>query len=184
MPNLLRFLGLARNAGPDASEQADEALHPIVEALEGLEPKRARFFAAFTYVLARVAGADLRMEAEETESMVATLAELTGVPQDEARLVVQIASSRMDDLEATHNYLVTREFGKLSDAAEKIQLIECLYTVAAADGTITGDESNEVASIAEEIGLSRGDAIALRSRFREKLAEFRKLEGESPSAAD
>ncbi|MDG2332883.1 MAG: TerB family tellurite resistance protein [Myxococcota bacterium] len=184
MPNLLRFIGLGRNTGPSASEQADEALHPIVEALEGLKPERARFFAAFAYVLARVAGADLRMEAEETESMVATLAELTEVSQDEARLVVQIASARMDDLEATHNYLVTREFGKLSDTAEKIQLLECLYAVAAADGTITGDESNEVASIAEEIGLSRSDAVALRSRFRDKLAEFRKLEGERTSAKD
>jgi uncharacterized tellurite resistance protein B-like protein len=155
-----------------------------VEALEGLEPKRARFFAAFAYVLARVAGADLRVEAEETESMVATLAELTAISEDEARLAVRIASSRMDDLEATHNYLVTREFGKLSDTAEKIQLIECLYAVAAADGTITGDESNEVAGIAEEIGLSRPDAVALRSRFRDKLAEFQKLDGERGSAKD
>ena len=110
--------------------------------------------------------------------MVGTLSELTGIADSEARLVVQIASSRMEDLEATHNYLVTREFGQLSDTAEKIQLLECLYTVAAADGVITGDESNEVASIAEEIGLSRGDALALRSRFRDKLAEFRKLRGE------
>jgi hypothetical protein len=44
---------------------------------------------------------------------------------------------------------------------------------------ITGDESNEVVSIAEEIGLSRADAVALRSRFRDKLAEFRKLQGEN-----
>ena len=178
MPNLLRFLGSRRAAQLDRGQQADEALHPIVSALEGLEPERARFFAAFAYVLARVAGSDLRMEQSETESMVGTLSELTGIADSEARLVVQIASSRMEDLEATHNYLVTREFGQLSDTAEKIQLLECLYTVAAADGVITGDESNEVASIAEEIGLSRGDALALRSRFRDKLAEFRKLKGE------
>ncbi len=178
MPNLLRFLGSRRAAQFDRGEQADEALHPIASALEGLEPDRARFFAAFAYVLARVAGSDLRMEQSETDSMVATLSELTGIADSEARLVVQIACSSMEDLEATHNYLVTREFGRLSDTAEKIQLLECLYAVAAADGVITGDESNEVASIAEEIGLSRGDALALRSRFRDKLAEFRKLRGE------
>ena len=178
MPNLLRFLGIARNPERRDGEQADEALHPIVEALDGLDPERARFFAAFAYVLARVAGADLRMEAEETESMARTLAQLTDLPEQEAHLVVKIASARMDDLEATQNYLVTREFGKLSNAREKIQLLECLYTVAAADGTITGDESNEVASIAEEIGLSRSDATALRSRHRDKLAEFQKLGGE------
>lgn len=177
MPNLLRFLGMAEKPGP--GEQADEALHPIASALDGLDPERARFFAAFAYVLARVAGADLRMETSETDAMVDTLGELAGLGPDEARLVVEIACARMDDLEATHNYLVTREFGRLSNSREKIQLLECLYTVAAADGVITGDESNDVASIAEEIGLSRADAIALRSRFRDKLAEFRKLRGET-----
>jgi uncharacterized tellurite resistance protein B-like protein len=79
--------------------------------------------------------------------------------------------------------LVTREFGRLSDTGEKIQLLECLYAVAAADGVITGDETNEVASIAEEIGLSRADATALRSRFRDKLAEFQKLKGEAGSGS-
>ena len=179
MPNLLRFLGISRRSAPDKSQQADEALHPIVATLDGLDPDRARFFAAFAYVLARVAGADLQMESSETESMAATLAELTGISEGDARLVVDIACSRMDDLEATHNYLVTREFGRLSTPQEKIQLLECLYTVAASDGVITGDESNEVVSIAEEIGLSRADAVALRSRFRDKLAEFRKLQGEN-----
>ena len=178
MPKLLRFLGISPADPPDRSQQADEALDPIVEALEGLEPDRARFFAAFAYVLTRVAGADLQIEGSETESMVETLAELTGIAESEARLAIDIAGARMEDLEATHNYLITREFGKLSDTAEKIQLLECLYAVAAADGVITGDESNEVASIAQEIGLSRDDAIALRSRFRDKLAEFRQLRGE------
>jgi uncharacterized tellurite resistance protein B-like protein len=183
MPNLLRFLGIPRQSGSDPGEQADEALHPIASALDALDPDRARFFAAFAYVLARVAGADLQMDRSETDSMAETLAKLTGIPEDEARLVVEIACSRMDDLEASHNYLVTREFGRLSDTREKIQLLECLYAVAAADGVITGDETNEVASIAEEIGLSRADATALRSRFRDKLAEFRKLKGEGASAS-
>jgi uncharacterized tellurite resistance protein B-like protein len=184
MPNLLRFLGISRADAPNRSQQADEALDPIVEALEGLEPGRARFFAAFAYVLARVAGADLVIEPSETESMVETLSELTGIAEPEARLAIEIARARMEDLEASHNYLITREFGKLSETAEKIQLLECLYAVAAADGVITGDESNEVASIAEEIGLSRADAIALRSRFRDKLAEFRQLRGERRPGGD
>jgi uncharacterized tellurite resistance protein B-like protein len=109
---------------------------------------------------------------------------LTGIAEPEARLAIEIARARMEDLEASHNYLITREFGKLSETAEKIQLLECLYAVAAADGVITGDESNEVASIAEEIGLSRADAIALRSRFRDKLAEFRQLRGERRPGGD
>ena len=60
-----------------------------------------------------------------------------------------------------------------------LALLRCLFTVAAADGLITGDESNEIMSIGEEIGLARGDVMALRGEFRDSLAELRKLPGEN-----
>ncbi len=44
--------------------------------------------------------------------------------------------------------------------------------MAAADGSITGDESNEILQIADELGFTRPEAIALRSQFRDKLSEF------------
>ena len=49
MSKLLRFLGISQPSAPDKSEQADEALHPIVATLDGLDPDRARFFAAFAF---------------------------------------------------------------------------------------------------------------------------------------
>jgi hypothetical protein len=60
-------------------------------------------------------------------------------------------------------------------------LLRCLYTVAAADGIITGDEALEITNVAEEIGLERADVLALRSEFKDKLAEFQKLPGETDS---
>ena len=68
-----------------------------------------------------------------------------------------------------------------SEPAERLSLLRCLYIVAAADGVITGDESGEITNIAEEIGLNRTDVIALRSEFKDKLAEFQKLPGEDRS---
>ena len=175
MPNQLRFLGLA--APPNSADDTDEALNEIIRSLDALDPQRARFFASFAYVLARVAGADLRVDEREVESMQRVLIEVAGIPTDEARLAAEIARKQMDQLEASHNYLVTREFARMSDDTEKIQLLECLFTIAAADGTISGDESSEVLSIAEEIGLSRKDALAIRSQFRDRLSEFQNRRG-------
>ena len=44
--------------------------------------------------------------------------------------------------------------------------------MAAADGSISGVESNEILSIAEELGFTRPEANALRSAYKDKLSEF------------
>lgn len=177
MANLFRFLGKGGRAQPQ--DAAGEALAGIASELDEFQPDRARFFAAFAYLLARVAGADFRIQDDEVATMQQTLESVAGISAQESQLAVKIARTAMEDLGASHNYLVAREFGEQSTPEERLALLRCLYTVAAADGVITGDEAAEISSIAEEVGLGRSDVIALRSEFKDKLAEFRKLPGES-----
>ena len=177
MSSLLRFLGMGERAQPQ--DAAGEALKGIAGELDELEPNRARFFAAFAYLLARIAGADLRVQDDEVAAMEQALQNVAGVSARESRLALEIARTAMEDLGGSHNYLVAREFGQRSAPEERLALLRCLYTVAAADGVITGDEAVEITCIAEEIGLARADVVALRGEFKDKLAEFRKLPGES-----
>lgn len=176
MSLLLRFLGVSSET--PAEHLGHESVGRIAAALDGLPPDRARLYACFAYVLARVAGADLRVRADERAAMEETLVRCAGIPAAEARVVVDIAQGEVDRLGATNNYIVTREFGRLGTAEEKRQLIECLFAVAAADDVITGDESSEITLIAKEIGLAHAEVLAVRSHFREKLAELRPLRGE------
>lgn len=173
MSILLRILGIEDAKEEESAES--EALEAIAEALESLPPERARFYAAFAYLLARVAGADLKVEDGEVEEMQRILIEGAGIPAEEAQIVIQIAGSQVDDLGATHNYLVTRHFRQIGSEADKLRLLDCLFAVAAADDVITGQESNEIISIAQELGLGRAHALEARARFRDKLAEFRRL---------
>jgi len=56
----------------DAPEESESApLGETLLALDHLEPRRARFLAAFAYLLGRVARADLQMSTEETRAMEA-----------------------------------------------------------------------------------------------------------------
>ena len=61
--SILEFLGLRRtDERTDASESAEtETVRKIVDRLDHLEPERARFVAAFAYILSRVAHADLEI---------------------------------------------------------------------------------------------------------------------------
>jgi uncharacterized tellurite resistance protein B-like protein len=174
---LLRFLG---GKGAAAAGEGDsESVHRIAVRLEGLPPERARFVAAFAFVLARVAQADLRITETETAAMDRALGRVAGLDPGEAALAVEIAKSQARLFGGTENYVATREFRRLSDRDERTRLLECLFAVAAADGTISSGESAEILLIAEELGFLREEALALRARWRDQLGELRDLPGRS-----
>ena len=171
--SLLRFLGIAKSEpAPPAGET--RTVREIAAKLERLPAETARFLAGFAYVLARVANADLVIAEAEAEEMRRTVRLLASLSADEADLVVEIAKSQARLLGGTENYVVTREFRRITTPLQRAQLLECLYAVSAADGTISTAESREIANVAEELGFTRAEANALRTRYRDKLAEFQR----------
>jgi uncharacterized tellurite resistance protein B-like protein len=171
--SLLRFLGIAKPADTAGTGET-RSVREIAAKLERLPPETARHLAGFAYVLARVANADLVIADAESEEMRSTVRLLAGLSADEADLVVEIAKSQARLLGGTENYVVTREFRRTSTPLQRAQLLECLYAVTAADGTISSAESREIANVAEELGFTRAEANALRTRYRDKLAEFQR----------
>ena len=171
--SLLRFLGLGtRESSNDRDASETRTVRRIAAQLEALEPEVARFLAAFAYVLARVANADLEIDADETLEMQRIVEELGDLRPQEAALAVEIAKSQTRLMGGTENYLVTREFARVASREQRARLLQCLYAVAAADGSISSTESGEITSIAQELGFAREEANALRAQYRDKLAVF------------
>jgi uncharacterized tellurite resistance protein B-like protein len=168
--SLFRFLGFGEAPEKDRDAGDTESVRRIAAKLERLEPHRAKYLAAFAYVLARIANADLEIDAAETEVIERSLAATSDLSESEIALAVEIAKSQARLLGGTENYVVTREFRKNSTPEQRVQLLRCLYEVAAADGTISSIESSEIVGIAEELGFTRTEANALRSQYRAKLS--------------
>jgi hypothetical protein len=103
---LLRFFGVGDDTRSDTTET--ETLRRIAARLEQLPAERARFLAAFAYVLARVAHADLRITETETRAMEVAVADVAGLAPEETALAVEIAKSQARLLGGTENYVVTR----------------------------------------------------------------------------
>lgn len=173
MSGLLRFLGLAGSSASAVDRDATASVRQIAARLDGLDAPSARFLAAFAYVLARLAHADLSVDEEEAEEIRRRVVALSGLGEEQARVAVEIAQSQVEGLGGTANYRVTREFRAISSREQRVQLLQCLYAVAAADGTISTAESAEIVRIAEELGFAREEAIALRVAWRDQLAEFK-----------
>ncbi|MAE95687.1 MAG: hypothetical protein CL910_13610 [Deltaproteobacteria bacterium] len=169
--SLLRFLGLESKEERAKGETA--TVRAIAERLERLDDETAKFLAGFAYVLARVANADLEIAAEEADEIRRIVSELAELGSDEADLIVEIARSQARLLGGTENYVVTREFRESSTRAQRAKLLECLYAVAAADGTIAAEEAAEIMTIGEELGFTRAESNAYRSRYREQIPELR-----------
>jgi len=89
LPRLLDLLGLRRDGaagGTGAARGETETVRRIAARLEGLAPERARRLAAFAYVLARVAHADLEIDAAESAEMERIVRERGGLDDAEAAL--------------------------------------------------------------------------------------------------
>jgi uncharacterized tellurite resistance protein B-like protein len=171
--SFLRWLGLEKQAVRPGNADT-ETVRRIAARLEGLPEADRNFVAAFAYVLARVANADLRIEEAEARAMERVVAETSGLGSAEAALAVEIAKSQARLAGGTENYVVTREFRSISSPEQRLRLLDCLYAVAAADDTVTNLESTEIAAVAEELGLTQADIASVRGRYRDKLGVLKK----------
>jgi uncharacterized tellurite resistance protein B-like protein len=175
--SLLRFLGFRGAPASRADDSAEtETVRRIAAQLEALDPEVARFLAAFAYVLARVANADLLIDDDETREMQRIVESMGALRPQEAALAVEIAKSQTRLMGGTENYVVTREFARIASRRQRARLLQCLFAVAAADGSISAAEGGEIVAIAQELGFEREEANALRADYRDKLAVFKARE--------
>jgi uncharacterized tellurite resistance protein B-like protein len=173
--SIFKFLGLAADDRPQSTSVAEtETVRKIVDELDHLDPERARFIAAFAYILSRVARADMSISKEETAAMERIVSEHGELPAAQAVIVVQMAKSQNLLFGGTENFQVTKEFKRIASREEKMALLDCLFAVSAADRSITTAESNVIRQIADELRLEHGDYIEVRRRFRDDLAVLKK----------
>jgi len=145
-----------------------ETVRRIIREVDRLDPTEARYLAAFAFVLARVANSDMEISGDETLRMEIVVREIGGLKEAQAVLVVQIAKSQQLLKGGTENYLVTREFNKISNREQKERLLHCLFEVSAADDSISLVEESEVRRIAGELHFDHHEFSAIRSQYNAK----------------
>ncbi len=152
-----------------SSRDETETVRKIVQQLDTLEPERARYIAAFAYILNRVARADMNVSDVEVREMERQVISLSKLPEEQAMLVVQIAKTQATLFGGTENFLVTQEFNRMASMEQKLALLDCLFAVAAADQVVSSVEDREIRLINDELQLTHDQFIAARSNFRKYL---------------
>jgi uncharacterized tellurite resistance protein B-like protein len=171
--SILDWLRLKREERPASGDT--ETVRRIVAELRALDPERARYIAAFAFILARAANADLEISAEETARMERILQDLGHLPEAQAVLAVEIAKSQSRLSGGTENFLVTREFREVATREQCRELLDCLFAVSAADDSISGAEETQIRQTASELGFSLNEYVEIRSAWNDKRDLLRGL---------
>ncbi len=170
--SIIDLLRARRAAGGGRAEDTD-TVRRIVASLDKLDPERARYVAAFAYVLARVALADRVVSEAETRTMERLVSRHGGLPEEQAIIVVQLAKSQTLLFGGTEDFLVTREFDRIASVEQKLALLDCLFAVSSAEGGIATVEDNEIRRIAIELKVPHDDYIRVRVAHRRDLNVLR-----------
>ncbi len=171
----MSLLDWLKSLGEDRqdSQTGTESVRRIAAELDRLDPARARYLAAFAYILGRAARADLRVSETETARMITIVQRVGDLPQEQAALVVEIAKAQNRLLGGTEDFLVTREFREISTAAQRRELLDCLFATAASDEGISTVEESQIRQIASELGFAPDEYIAVRLAWSDQRTILR-----------
>jgi uncharacterized tellurite resistance protein B-like protein len=169
--SILELLGF-RRGGPrlrSGETTGDtETVRKIIGELDSLDPQTARYVAAFAFILARVAHADLHVSEEETRRMEQIVQATGHLPMEPARLAVRLAQSQYHLSGGTEGFLVTREFREIATKEQCRELLDCLFAVSAADDSISGPEEGQIRQIASELGFELSELTQIRAAWADK----------------
>jgi uncharacterized tellurite resistance protein B-like protein len=146
-----------------------DALRGMLEALDRLEPDRARYLARFAYLLGRVAHADQHVSIEVTRVMERLVAREGQLPDDQAMLVVGLAKTSSLLFGGSDDFIVARDFAAETGYEQKLALLRCLFALSAAESNISIAEEREIQRIARELRVEQSDIVKLRLEYQRHL---------------
>jgi uncharacterized tellurite resistance protein B-like protein len=147
----------------------------IVAKLESMPPEQARLIASAAYTLARAANADLDISDEETAAIERELQSSEAIDEATAVLVTEMAKLQAKTVGGTEDYVVTREFKKLADEAQRIAIVRACFAVMAANGTISAEETGTINEIADELDIDQDVLRSIRAEYHEQFSSVQQI---------
>jgi uncharacterized tellurite resistance protein B-like protein len=114
-------------------------------------------------LLAQVANVDRVITETEFNRMVEALQLYWEVDEPTAVFISEVATAEVTA--ALDYYRITREFFALTTEAERVQFLDLLFAIAAADGGVSPQESENIRRISVSLNLAQRQFIAARAKF-------------------
>lgn len=161
------------NGAPE-SQRATMLYGAVREALGDDDDVHVRIVGSIAALLLCVAYADSSYDAEEEKVLRAQLSRVHGLDADGVDAIARVLREHTALIIGAEGSSYARELLELTDAEFRLELLDVLVDVAAADDEITVAETNMLRTITRALGLSSEAYLAAQARHRDKLAVLKR----------
>lgn len=130
--------------------------------------RELRYVCTVGALLGHVAAADTEFDAAEKQRIADLLDQIGGLQRSDVEVIVEIVESAV--LSDVGYFPFTRELSAMTGGRERGAILDLLFEVAAADGTISHDEAEEIRKISKALDLAHEDFVAAKERASARLA--------------
>lgn len=141
-----------------------EALAPAPAAASPAQAEHTLQLAA-AVLLVEVMRADPLFEAAERRTVLATLRDKFALTDDEGARLVELAEAASRD--ATDYFGFTSRINEAFDVPQKLRMVEGMWRVAYADGTLSAHENHVMRRLADLLHIPHGAYVAAKMRARD-----------------
>jgi uncharacterized tellurite resistance protein B-like protein len=157
-----------------ASPPGGTTLERTVRAeMSGDDDEGTRIVAAITGLLGSVAYADRHYSAAEEARIREQLARVQGLTTTGVDAICVVLREHIVDISTVEAPVHARELLDLADRDLRLEVLDALVDLAAADDEITVPETNVLRLTATALGLTQADYNASQARHRDKLKVLR-----------
>jgi uncharacterized tellurite resistance protein B-like protein len=165
------WLTSARQA--PAVEGAEQIAAAVRAHLPNADDETARVVTCITGLLGTVAYADRDYSAVEEQRVRSELGRVHGMPQAGIDAIADALRRHIVEVSTVQVQRYCRSLRELADRELRVELLEVLVDVAAADGEISVAEVNVLRQVTTALGLDQADYNAAQGRHRDKLRVLR-----------
>jgi uncharacterized tellurite resistance protein B-like protein len=164
---------LTGSASQDNSKKVSGLHNKIHEIFPDKSEEEIIKMTCLAGLLARVAYVDFELHDNEQSLMESALIERCGLETQTANKVSQIATEEVKELAGLENHLYSDPLNDIMNNGQRYSIIECLFHLAASDGEVSNDESEEIRLINKALLLEHKHFIAARAKVVESLGSLK-----------
>jgi uncharacterized tellurite resistance protein B-like protein len=162
---------------PLGSEQLENAVR--VE-LSTADEETVLVVTAMTGLLGIVGQADGDFSAAERNHVREELSRISGLTGSGTAAICATLTRHIREISAVQMPRYCRVLRDLADSELRIQVLDMLVALAAADLVVTTTETNIIRQITSSLGLTQKDYNTAQAKHRERLAVLKGAQGQSP----
>ncbi len=159
-----------RDSDAQVPELSEQLLAIVGAQLPEADPATVRTVAAISGLLACVAFSDRTLHEAERRHLRDVLGRVHGIRSGGADAICELLERHLTQLTVVNPHMYTRSLRELTDRETRLEVLEVLLEVGAADGELSFEETQMLRRLTGALGLEQSDYNIAQAHHRDRLS--------------